>query len=134
MTKYSRLLSGLSLLSLTTGAWSCTDTVEPNRQLLRQVMREENGSIRWKVYGFSDDPNKEKVEVYFTNGKVKEVFFRHYGHKEGPGTVFYENGTLSETGHWHEDNRVGEFRYYRQDGKLECVQYFGLIGESIEPR
>ncbi|MBW8683236.1 toxin-antitoxin system YwqK family antitoxin [Chitinophaga rhizophila] len=134
MTNYSRLLSGLLLLSLTTVAWGCADAEEHNTQLLRQILREENGCIRWKVYGFSDDPHKEKVEVYFTNGKVKEVFYRHQGHLEGLRTVYYDNGALSESGNWHQDSRVGEFRYYRQDGQLECVQYYGLIGESIEAR
>jgi hypothetical protein len=132
MTNYSKMFSGLLLLSLATAGVCCTDAVEHDRQLLRQVMREENGCIRWKVYGFADDPHKEKVEVYFANGKLKEVFYRHQGQKEGLRTVFYDNGTLSEAGHWHKDSRVGEFRYYQQDGKLECVQYFGLIGERME--
>jgi len=95
-------------------------------------MREENGCIRWKVYSYPDDPSREKVEVYFGNGKLKEVFFRRQGQMEGLRTVFYDNGTLSETGNWHQDNRVGEFRYYCPDGRLECVQYFGLIGETME--
>lgn len=120
------------LLSLTKVASGCTDAVEQEAPLLRQVMREESGCIRWKVYGFRDDPNKEKVELYFTNGKLREVFYRHQGQLEGERRVFHDNGKLSETGHWHDDNRVGEFRYYRLDGKLDCVQYFGLIGESVE--
>lgn len=132
MTKYGRLLSGLLLLSLTKIESGCTDAVEQDTQLLRQVMREENGCIRWKVYGFPDDPNKEKVELYFTNGKLREVYYRYQGQLEGVRNVFYDNGKLSESGNWHADNRVGEFRYYRQDGKLECVQYYGLIGESVE--
>jgi antitoxin component YwqK of YwqJK toxin-antitoxin module len=126
------LLPGFLLLLFAFSGSGCVGAEEHKRELLRQVMREENGRIRWKVYGFTDDPCKEKVEVYYENGKLKEVYYRRSGRMEGVRTVFFDNGKPSETGHWHEDNRVGEFRYYRRDGGLECVQYFGLIGESVE--
>jgi antitoxin component YwqK of YwqJK toxin-antitoxin module len=132
MNIYSRLLTALLLLLFTMSGSGCAAAEEHNSELLRQVMREENGHIRWKVYSFTDDPYKEKVELYHTNGKLKEVYYRKAGRMEGNRSVFFENGNLSETGNWHEDNRVGEFRYYHQDGRLECVQHFGLIGESIE--
>ncbi|PWV57104.1 MORN repeat protein [Chitinophaga sp. S165] len=128
----SSLLCHFFLLLFVTGGSACTGQDEHNNELLRQVMREENGHIRWKVYGFRDDPYKEKVEIYYGNGKLKEVYFRKAGRMEGIRTVFFDNGNLSESGNWHEDNRVGEFRYYQQNGHLECVQHFGLIGESVE--
>jgi antitoxin component YwqK of YwqJK toxin-antitoxin module len=128
------LLSGFFLLLISVGEWGCVAAEDRNSELLRQVMREENGRIRWKVYGYKDDPSKEKVEVYFGNGQLKEVFYRRDGQVEGVRTVFYDDGNLSETGTWHKNNRMGEFRYYRQDGKLECVQYFGLIGDRLEDR
>ncbi|WP_149699084.1 toxin-antitoxin system YwqK family antitoxin [Chitinophaga sp. CF418] len=126
------MLPGFLLLLFAISGSGCVSAEEHNSELLRQVMREENGHIRWKVYGFTDDPYKEKVEIYYENGKLKEVYYRRAGRMEGVRNVFFDNGKLSETGHWHEDNRLGEFRYYRQDGHLECVQYFGLIGESVE--
>lgn len=132
MNIYSRLLSGFFLSFFVIGGPGCFAAEERSSELLRQVMREENGHIRWKVYGFTDDPYKEKVEVYYANGKLKEVYYRCAGRMEGLRTVFFDNGNLSETGNWHENNRVGEFRYYSQDGRLECVRHFGLIGESIE--
>jgi len=133
LNTYSALLPGVLLLLFAISGSGCIASEEQHSsERLRQVMREENGHIQWKVYSFTDDPYKEKVEIYYDNGKLKEVYFRRAGRMEGVRTVFFDNGKLSETGNWHEDNRVGEFRYYRQDGRLECVQYFGLIGESVE--
>ncbi|UPK72384.1 toxin-antitoxin system YwqK family antitoxin [Chitinophaga filiformis] len=129
---YNALLPGFLLLLLAINGAGCAAGEDHKTELLRQVMREENGHIKWKVYGFTDDPYREKVEIYYENGKLKEVYYRRAGRMEGVRTVFFDNGKLSETGHWHEDNRVGEFRYYRREGGLECVQYFGLIGESVE--
>lgn len=128
----SRLLCHFFGLLFVTGGAACAAPEEHNSELLRQIMREENGHIRWKVYGFTDDPYKEKVEIYYGNGELKEVYYRKAGRMEGMRTVFFDNGKPSETGNWHEDNRVGEFRYYQRNGHLECVQYFGLIGESVE--
>jgi antitoxin component YwqK of YwqJK toxin-antitoxin module len=128
----SSLLCHFFLLLFVTGGSACAAPEERNSELLRQVMREENGHIQWKVYGFTDDPYKERVEIYYGNGKLKEVYYRKSGRIEGKRTTFFDNGNLSEIGNWHEDNRVGEFRYYHPNGHLECVQYFGLIGESVE--
>lgn len=114
------------------GGSGCVSGEEHSKPLLRQVMREENGCIQKKVYRFTDDPYKERVELYFGNGRLKEVFYRKEGRLEGLRTVFFENGSVAETGHWHLDNRWGEFLYYDQDGHLDCTQYFGLLGESIE--
>lgn len=129
---YNRLLSGLLLSLFVVSEQSCVAAEERRIELLRQIMREENGNIQRKVYGFTDDPYKEKVEIYYDNGQLKEVYFRREGKMEGTRTVYFDNGKLSEGGNWHEDNRVGEFRYYHRDGRLECVQHFGLIGESVE--
>lgn len=122
--------SGLFLFIIT-GICGCIQD-EQSKLLLRQVMREENGRVQKRVYRLADNPAMERIEIYYDNGKLKEVYYRKDGQLEGERTLFFENGMVSETGSWHNDNRIGEFRYYRVDGKLDCVQHYGLLGSMDE--
>lgn len=98
---------------------------------LRQIMREEDGSVCKRVYNIPGEPEKEFVEIYFRNGVLKEQYYRSNGQLNGCRTTYYTNGQLSETGNWRNDQRVGLFMYYRMDGQLDCTRHFSLLGESI---
>ncbi|OMP79302.1 hypothetical protein BW716_10630 [[Flexibacter] sp. ATCC 35208] len=103
---------------------------QPDNATLKQIMRDEDGSVYKRVFTLSTAPNRERVEIYFKSGGLKELYFRRDGRLEGPRQLFYSNGMLSESGNWRSDRRIGEFRYYREDGQLDCVQYFGLLGDG----
>lgn len=97
---------------------------------LRQVMRSDNGVLQKKVYDYTDAPGRERVEIYYPNGRLQEVYYRQNGHLNGLRTVFFENGTLSEMGNWRNDVREGIFRYYTSNGRLDCERYFGLLSQQ----
>lgn len=122
--------SGLFLFIIT-WLYGCVHD-ERDKLLLRQVMREENGRIQKRVYRLADNPSVERIEIYYSNGKLKEVYDRKDGQREGVRTLFFDNGVISETGCWHNNNRVGEFRYYCSDGQLDCVQHYGVLGSLEE--
>lgn len=94
---------------------------------LKQVMRNEDGTVFQRVYKLSPDPSRERVEIYFRNGLLKERYFRKNGKLDGPRHLFHINGILSESGTWQDDTRIGEFRYYREDGQLDCTEYFPIF-------
>ncbi|WP_440133865.1 toxin-antitoxin system YwqK family antitoxin [Chitinophaga sancti] len=102
----------------------------PDNATLKQIMRDEDGTVYKRVFTLSMDPNRERVEIYFKSGILKELYFRKGDSLDGPRQLFYNSGMLSESGNWHNDRRVGEFRYYREDGQLDCVQYYGLLSDG----
>lgn len=102
----------------------------PDNATLKQIMRDEDGTVYKRVYTLSMDPDRERVEIYFKSGTLKERYFRKSGMLDGPRQLFYITGMLSESGNWRNDHRIGEFRYYREDGQLDCVQYYGLLGDG----
>ncbi|SEW35546.1 hypothetical protein SAMN05428988_4346 [Chitinophaga sp. YR573] len=103
-----------------------------NEFTLRQIMREEDGTVCKRVYTIPDVPGQELVEVYFRDGRLKEQYYRKNGKLNGCRTIYYANGQLSETGNWRDDQRIGVFMYYRIDGVLDCMQNFSLLGDSMK--
>jgi len=107
------------------GSINCND--RNNGLVLRQIMREENGTVFKRVYAMPEDPEKELVEVYFENGTVKEQYCRKNGQLNGFRLTYYSNGQVSESGNWRDNQRSGLFLYYKTDGALDCSQnYSGM--------
>lgn len=103
-----------------------------NEFTLRQIMREEDGTVCKRVYTIPGVPGQELVEVYFRDGRLKEQYYRKNGKLNGSRMIYYANGQLSETGNWRDDQRTGVFMYYRIDGVLDCTQNFSLLGDSMK--
>jgi antitoxin component YwqK of YwqJK toxin-antitoxin module len=122
-----KCLCSLMLFVLTT---SCNNP-ESDHFTLRQIMREDDGSVCKRVYNIPGEPGTEFVEIYFKNGVLKEQYYRTNGQLNGYRMTYYANGQLSETGNWRNDQRVGLFTYYRMDGQLDCTRHFSLLGETI---
>jgi antitoxin component YwqK of YwqJK toxin-antitoxin module len=101
---------------------NCND--RNNGLVLRQIMREEDGSVCKRVYAMPEDPDKELVEVYFKDGTVKEQYCRKNGVLEGFRLTYYSNGQVSESGNWRDNQRIGLFLYYKIDGGLDCSQVY----------
>lgn len=99
----------------------------PDLATLKQILRSEDGTVLQRVYNLSPDPSLERVDTYFPNGSLKERYHRKNGLLNGPRLLFHTNGTLSESGTWQNNTRIGEFRYYREDGQLECTDYFPIF-------
>ena len=117
------------VLLLSVIAIHCNTQQKENATLI-QIMRDEDGTVYRRVYRLPGNPDVLRVEEYFKNGILKEVYFRKNGQLNGPRELFYTNGILSESGTWRNDNRIGEFRYYKEDGQLDCIQYYGLLGDG----
>jgi antitoxin component YwqK of YwqJK toxin-antitoxin module len=122
-----KCLCSLMLFVVTT---SC-ENPDSESFTLRQIMREDDGTLCKKVYNIPGQPGKEFVEIYFRDGVLKEQYYRCNGQLNGSRVTYYANGQLSETGNWRNDQRTGIFIYYRIDGQLDCTQNFSLLGETI---
>ena len=122
-----KCLCTLMLFVVTTSCKNQTNT----DVILRQIMREDDGTVCRRVFNIPGQPGKELVELYYKDGTLKEQYYRMNGKIEGTRMMYYANGQLSETGNWHNDQRTGLFMYYRMDGALECTQHFSLIGETL---
>lgn len=106
------------------------DTQRNNPLILRQIMREDDGTVCKRVYLIPEEPGKEFVEIYFSDGRISEQYYRKDGKLDGFRFTYYTNGQLSETGNWQHDRRTGLFVYYRTDGRVDCTRNFGLLEET----
>lgn len=110
---------------------SC-ENQDNNSFTLRQIMREEDGTVSKRVYLVPGQPGKEFVEIYFRDGGLKEQYYRSNGQLNGVRMTYYTNGQLSEMGSWRNDQRTGVFMYYKIDGQLDCTRSFSLLGVSMK--
>ena len=69
-----------------------------------------NEELHQKVYHFSDDGDLESVGVLKENGEPT---------REGIWNFINEGGGLSQTGHYQNNNRSGEFSIYWTDGTIK---------------
>jgi antitoxin component YwqK of YwqJK toxin-antitoxin module len=121
-------MCSLILFVLTT---SCKNPINEDF-VLRQIMREEDGTVCRRVYNIPGVPGEEFVEIYFKDGRIKEQYYRKNGKLNGVRMIYYANGQLSETGNWRDDQRSGLFLYYRMNGELDCTQNFSLLGDKMK--
>lgn len=66
---------------------------------------------KWSFYG------KDGVEISTT-------FYRH-GKRHGHSIVNYSNGQIRYYGEYYNDEMVGEWKYYDEEGKLTSTKDFG---------
>jgi antitoxin component YwqK of YwqJK toxin-antitoxin module len=126
----SKHLPGTILFLLFTGCIARHN--RPAQQRLRQVERQDNGILEKRVFDYIDMPGMERIELYYPNGRLREVYYSQNGQLNGLRKVFYDNGILSETGNWHNDVREGIFRYYTPNGQLDCERFFGLFTNNLQ--
>jgi antitoxin component YwqK of YwqJK toxin-antitoxin module len=62
-------------------------------------------------------PSHGKLLFYFKNGKLSEEDELVNNRKEGPGTGYYDDGSVYWTGSYHLDKMNGNFIYYDAEGK-----------------
>jgi antitoxin component YwqK of YwqJK toxin-antitoxin module len=93
--------------------------------------KHSNGEISsWQEY--VDGVGQGKWINYYDNGNYKEV--GHYNNNlvEGPIKKYYENGMIKAEGTYKDWRiKVGEWKYYDQNGNLESTKNYGEKG-SIE--
>jgi len=55
---------------------------------------------------------------YYSNGKKKHQITYQKGKAIGPACFYYDNGLISEEGHWHIDHWQGNYKFYNTTGSL----------------
>ena len=66
-------------------------------------------------------------------GKIKEITNYSNNKKNGTAKTFYENGILSNSGNYIEDEKDGNWYYHNIDSKLEKTETY-QNGKLIETK
>ncbi|MDN3204530.1 toxin-antitoxin system YwqK family antitoxin [Algoriphagus sediminis] len=70
---------------------------------------------------------------YYENGNYKEIGHYEENRVEGPIQKFHENGNLKAEGEYKDWRiRIGEWRYFDEDGKLLYSEDYGEKGSISE--
>jgi len=126
----ARLVLAVSLASLLSQLGGCGDSAKPApTQAAETASKEEPKKDEPK----KDDPKKDDVKVAkenWPNGKLK--FYNELRRnpdgkwaRNGIGRAYYDHGVLEREGMYRNDVRVGEWKYFDQDGKLLRVEQRG---------
>ena len=84
----------------------------------------------WQEY--VDGIGQGKWINYYENGNYKEIGYYNRNRVEGQIKKYYENGILKAEGNYKDWRiKIGEWKYYNQNGNLESIKDYGDKG-SIE--
>lgn len=68
---------------------------------------------------------------YYSNGQLKgKINYSSLGIIDGPSRYYYHDGRISSSGLWKDFEKVGEWRNYGVDGRLESIDFY--INGQIE--
>ena len=60
--------------------------------------------------------------MYHENGQLKKIGYYQLDSMDGDWINYYEDSTTEYTGHYTNNKKNGEFRFYRTDGSLELIE------------
>jgi len=78
------------------------------------------GKKQVKMHGYFNDKKERdgKWEYFSAQGVKLSLTFYENGKKNGFSVVFYPNGAQRYVGEYQNDQKIGEWKYYDQNGKL----------------
>lgn len=83
------------------------------------------GKQKIKIRGFVDDNNQRigKWSYYNEAGREQSVMMYEDGKKHGFSVVRYPNGSVHYSGEYVQDEKVGEWKFYDQEGNVTIKNY-----------
>jgi antitoxin component YwqK of YwqJK toxin-antitoxin module len=99
----------------------------PNGQvkIMAQYKNNQPDGIRRE---FSADGKLERGSVYFRGIRVGEGITDMAGFRQGPWKEFYESGQLKAEGKYKDGKRIGEWKFYHPNAKIEETGYYDNKG------
>jgi len=76
------------------------------------------------VYQSNFNPTRFFLRSYWDNGKPQTTTYFHNKKKDGPVTMFLDNGVLIFAGRFNEDKEEGSHKYYNSKGIIEKMEEF----------
>lgn len=73
-------------------------------------------------------------ERFFPDGRLEESMENRSGYADGPVVRYYRSGRRAHEGRFHEDRRIGTWRFYYPDGTLERTEEYkeGLLHGRVQ--
>lgn len=95
-----------------------------------QVMKDDSGRVRQVI--MARKAIRLYTAEYFSNGQLKaKLNFDSLGRLSGPCVYYYESGMVKSEGGFQAGIYTGEWKNYKENGKLERKDQFDSSGALI---
>ena len=103
--------------------------VDKKDSIVTQLMKDSAGAIR-QINIAKYDRVRLFFAEYFSNGQLKaELPLNKQGQYDGPGKIYYEDGTIKSSGSYRNGFYYGEWKNYNHKGKLISTDVYDQNGQ-----